>query len=207
MFNLLQSSYFLVFYHFGFETTTLTFSRIIDFDDATNLFLKQVYSCAVVDACLIWTDLIILISRLVHLDKLYQSTHFKGKLHKLPITNLSYIICIARAFNDHRSCQKLINYWSGSSSRHFLWFLSNILKKQSRNLCFTPLLFSMNHNDLPTKWIFTNESARWSGIHYYDVAFFNRTWTQQKQFSPTFRNIVFCEAKASKGKKNDILEN
>jgi hypothetical protein len=30
---------------------------------------------------------------------------------------------------------------------------------------------------------------------------------QQKQFSPTFRNIVFCEAKASKGKKNDILEN
>jgi hypothetical protein len=29
----------------------------------------------------------------------------------------------------------------------------------------------------------------------------------QKQFSPTFRNIVFCEAKASKGKKNDILEN
>jgi hypothetical protein len=36
---------------------------------------------------------------------------------------------------------------------------------------------------------------------------FNRKWPQQKQFSPTFRNIVFCEAKASKGKKNDILEN
>jgi hypothetical protein len=59
----LQSSYFLVFYHFGFETTSLTFSCIIDFDDATNLFLRQVYSCAVVDACQIWTDLIILISR------------------------------------------------------------------------------------------------------------------------------------------------
>ena len=59
----LQSSYFLVFYHVGFETTTLTFSRIIDFDDATNLFFKQVYSCAVVDACLIWTDIIILIAR------------------------------------------------------------------------------------------------------------------------------------------------
>ena len=81
----LQSSYFLVFYHFGFETTTLTFSRIIDFDDTTNLFLKHVYSCAVVDACLIWTDLIILISRPVRWDKLYQSTHIKGKLHKLPI--------------------------------------------------------------------------------------------------------------------------
>ena len=33
----------------------------------------------------------------------------------------------------------------------FLRFLSNIFKKQSRNLCFTPLLFCMNHNDLPTK--------------------------------------------------------
>ena len=55
----LQNSYFLVLYHFGFETMTLTFSGIIDFDDATNLFLKLVYSCAVVDACLIWTDLII----------------------------------------------------------------------------------------------------------------------------------------------------
>ena len=98
-------------------------------------------------------------------------------------------------------------YWSGSSSRHFLRFLSNIFKKQSRNLCFTPLLFCMNHNDLPTKWIFIKESARWSGIHYYDVAFFNRKWPQQKQFSPTFRNTVFCEAKASKGKKNNILEN
>jgi hypothetical protein len=59
----LQSSYFLVFYHFGFETTTLTFSCIIDFDDGTNLCFKQVYSCAGVDAYLIWTDLIILISR------------------------------------------------------------------------------------------------------------------------------------------------
>jgi hypothetical protein len=46
-------------------------------------------------------------------------------------------------------------------------------------------------------WIFYSVS----GIHYYDVAFFNRKWPQQKQFSPTFRNIVFCEAKASKGKK------
>ena len=82
---LLQSSDFLVFYHFGFEITTLI--RIIDFDDATNLFLKQVYSCAVVDACLIWTNLIILISRPVRWDKLYQSTHFKGKLHKIPINS------------------------------------------------------------------------------------------------------------------------
>ena len=64
-----------------------------------------------------------------------------------------------------------MTYWSASSSCHFLRFLSNIFKKQSRNLCFTPLLFCMNHNDLPTKWIFIKESARWSGIHYYDVAF------------------------------------
>jgi hypothetical protein len=47
MFNLYKSSYFLVFCHFGFETTTSTFSCIIDFDGATNLF-KQVYSCTIV---------------------------------------------------------------------------------------------------------------------------------------------------------------
>jgi hypothetical protein len=41
MFNLYKSSYFLVFYHLRFETTTLTFSHIIDFDDATNLFLNK----------------------------------------------------------------------------------------------------------------------------------------------------------------------
>ena len=86
-----RPSYFLVFYHFGFETTTLTFSRIIDFDDATNLFFKRVYSCAVVDACLMWTDLIILISRPVRWDKLDQSTHFKGKLHKLPINVIIWL--------------------------------------------------------------------------------------------------------------------
>ena len=96
------------------------------------------------------------------------------------------------------------HYWSESSSRHFL---SNIFKKQSRHLCFTPLLFCMIHNDLTTKWIFIKESTCWSGIHYYDVAFFIRKLLQQKQFSPTFRNIVFCEDKASKGKKNNILEN
>jgi hypothetical protein len=39
------------------------------------------------------------------------------------------------------------------------------------------------------------------------VAFFNRIWAQQKQFSPTFRNIVFCEAKASKGKIKRHLKN
>jgi hypothetical protein len=32
-----------------------------------------------------------------------------------------------------------------------LRFLSNVFKKQLRNLCFNPLLFCMNHNDLPTK--------------------------------------------------------
>jgi hypothetical protein len=69
-------------------------------------------------------------------------------------------------------------------------FYPIFLKKQARNLC-------MIHNDLPTKWIYIKESARWSGIHYYDAAFFNRKWPQQKQFSPTFRNTVFDEAKAS----------
>jgi hypothetical protein len=83
---------------------TLTFSRIIDFDDATNLFLKQVYSCAVVDTWLIWTDIIILISRPVCWDKLYQSTQFKGKLHKLPI-NTHYIhSVVTQDFVSGRAC-------------------------------------------------------------------------------------------------------
>ena len=89
----------------------------------------------------------------------------------------------------------------------FYVFYPIFLRSSRETFCFIPLLFCMNHNDLPTKWIFIKESARWSGIHYYDVAFSNRKWPQQKQFSPTFRNIVFCEAKASKGKKNDMLEN
>jgi hypothetical protein len=31
---------------------------------------------------------------------------------------------------------------------------------------------------------------------FYDFVFSNRKWPQQKQFSPTFRNITFGEAKA-----------
>jgi hypothetical protein len=53
----------LVFYpepEYKYSSLSVIF---IDFDDAANLFLKQVYTCAVADACLIWTDLIILISR------------------------------------------------------------------------------------------------------------------------------------------------
>jgi hypothetical protein len=96
----LQSSYVLVFYHFGFEPTTLTLSRIIDFDDATDFFFKQVYSCTVVDACLIWTNLLILISRPVRWDKLYQSTHFKGKLHKLPIYSIQIFIRVLETYKD-----------------------------------------------------------------------------------------------------------
>jgi hypothetical protein len=38
----LQSSYFLVFYHFGFETTTLTFSRIIDFPTNLHIWKEHV---------------------------------------------------------------------------------------------------------------------------------------------------------------------
>jgi hypothetical protein len=38
----LQSSYFLVFYHFRFETTTLTFSGIIYFDDYLLARKKQI---------------------------------------------------------------------------------------------------------------------------------------------------------------------
>ena len=37
-------------------------------------------------------------------------------------TSLSYIICIARVFDDHRSCQKLINYTNmKAKSNRYHW--------------------------------------------------------------------------------------
>ena len=92
-----RPSYFLVFYHFGFETTTLTLFPYYWFWWRNQSFFlnKSIFKWALVDACLMWTDLIILISRPVCWDKLYQSTHFKGKLHKLPI-NLN--ICLTKIF-------------------------------------------------------------------------------------------------------------
>ena len=38
-------------------------------------------------------------------------------------TSLSYIICIARVFADHRSCQKLINYITNikAKSKRYHW--------------------------------------------------------------------------------------
>ena len=38
-------------------------------------------------------------------------------------TSLSYIICIARVFGDHRSCQKLINYITNikAKSKRYYW--------------------------------------------------------------------------------------
>ena len=38
-------------------------------------------------------------------------------------TSLSYIICIARVFEDHRSCQKLINYITNikAKSKRYHW--------------------------------------------------------------------------------------
>jgi len=68
----------------------------------------------------------------------------------------------------------------------FLPFLSNIFMKQPRNLCYSPLLFCMTHNDLHTL----------IGDPILSCCIFNRKWPQQKQFLPTFGNIVFCEAKA-----------
>jgi hypothetical protein len=67
-------------------------------------FLKTSIFMRVVDTCLIWTDIIILILRPVCWDKLYQSTQFKGKLHKLPI-NTHYIhSVVARDFVSGRAC-------------------------------------------------------------------------------------------------------
>ena len=43
--------------------------------------------------------------------------------------SLSYIICIARVFDDHRSCQKLINYITNKKAIScFLFFFSLTIK-------------------------------------------------------------------------------
>jgi hypothetical protein len=64
-------------------------------------------------------------------------------------TSLSYIICIARVFDDHRSCQKLLNYITNikAKSKRYHWiqkipvlkrlFIQNFCKR-SRCRC-TPL--------------------------------------------------------------------
>jgi hypothetical protein len=65
-------------------------------------------------------------------------------------------------------------YWSGSSSRHFLRFLSNIFKKQSRNLCFTPLLFAARIFKNPVESII------------YDVAEFSREWRSVRNHCSLF---------------------
>ena len=66
-------------------------------------------------------------------------------------TSLSYIICIARVFDDHRSCQKLINYitYIKTKSKRYHWiqkipvlkrlFIHNFCKR-SRCLEENPVL-------------------------------------------------------------------
>jgi hypothetical protein len=75
------------------------------------------------------------------------------RTHLAPVEVCEIFTCRKRKYTMrwHTCAAHYYVYWSGSSSRHFLRFLSNIFKKQSRNLCFTPLLFCMNHNDLPTE--------------------------------------------------------
>jgi hypothetical protein len=49
-------------------------------------------------------------------------------------TSLSYIICIARVFDDHRSCQKLINYITNikAKSKRYHWIQKIPMTKQIR---------------------------------------------------------------------------
>jgi hypothetical protein len=54
-------------------------------------------------------------------------------------TSLSYIICIARVFDDHRSCQKLINYITNikAKSKRYHWIQKIPVLKQLfiQNFC------------------------------------------------------------------------
>ena len=54
-------------------------------------------------------------------------------------TSLSYIICIARVFDDHRSCQKLINYITNikAKSKQCHWIQKILVLKRLfiQNFC------------------------------------------------------------------------
>jgi hypothetical protein len=77
--------------------------------------------------------------------------------------SLSYIICIARVFDDHRSCQKLINYITNikAKSKRYHWiqkipvlkrlFIQNLCKR-SRCLEENPVfLFLLKKNNINEK--------------------------------------------------------
>jgi hypothetical protein len=52
-------------------------------------------------------------------------------------TSLPYIICIARVFDDHRSCQKLINYitYIKTKSKRYHWIQKiPVLKRLSQKI-------------------------------------------------------------------------
>jgi hypothetical protein len=54
-------------------------------------------------------------SRPVHWDKIYQSTHFKGKLHKLPINCMYYTsICNIQCMYYTSVCNIKCMYYTSS---------------------------------------------------------------------------------------------
>ena len=77
-------------------------------------------------------------------------------------TSLSYIICIARVFDDHRCCQKLIKYITNikAKSKRYHWiqkiavlkrlFIHNFCKRRrclEENPVFLFLTKKINYND------------------------------------------------------------
>ena len=51
--------------------------------------------------------------------------------------SLSYIICIARVFDDHRSCQKLINYITNKKAISCFLFVFSLTIKDKINISVT----------------------------------------------------------------------
>ena len=51
--------------------------------------------------------------------------------------SLSYIICIARVFDDHRSCQKLINYITNKKAISCFLFFFSLTIKDKTNISVT----------------------------------------------------------------------
>jgi hypothetical protein len=65
--------------------------------------------------------------------------------------SLSYIICIARVFDDHRSCQKLINYITNKKAISCFLFFFSLTIKDKTNISLTIKILHLGQSSFTGK--------------------------------------------------------
>ena len=66
-------------------------------------------------------------------------------------TSLSYIICIARVFDDYRSCQKLINYITNKKAISCFLFFFSLTIKDKTNISLTIKILHLGQSSFTGK--------------------------------------------------------